>query len=184
MIGVFPMAIPDAGDILLSEGVVYINHGEAGEAVIGATRGGSKLQIEKPIKVVAYDGAYGETENMRRTEMYIIRLVINFLKINYTTLAYGTAMDVSDGSDADGTYKKMTFRLDFQDTDVLTNVAFIGQKLTGEATFIKVLNALNISPISLEFKAKDEVKAEMTYTGFYTAANPTIPPLEIWDYVA
>jgi len=184
MIGAFSSTIPEAGDILLGEGIVYKDYGEVSQAVIGATRGGSKLQIEKPIKVVAYDGAYGETKEMRRTELYIIRLVINFLKLSYTNLAYGLPITVTDGSDADGTYKKITFDLEIAAADVLTNITFKGKKMDGNTSLIKVLNALNINPISLEFKSKDEVVAEMTYTGFYFAATPTVPPLEIWDYVA
>jgi len=182
--GVWSPTIPKVGDVMLGEGILYKDYGEGSQAIVGATRGGSKLQIEKPIRVVDYDGAYGETKDMRRTEMFIVRLVVNFLKLSYTNFAYGLPVTVSDGSDADGTYKKTTFNLEIADTDVLTNLTFKGWKMDGTVTLIKVLNALNINPISLEFKAKDEVVAEMTYTGFYFAATPTVPPLEIWDYVA
>jgi len=182
MIGVMGTTIPNAQDILLGEGVVYKDYGEGTSAVIGATRGGSRLSVEKPVRVIAYDGSYGPTKNMRRIEMYIVKLIINFLKLTYTNLVYGLSMTVSDGTDQDGTYKKMNFDLEIAAADVLTNVTFKGQKHSGEVTLIKVLNALNISPIKWEFKSKDEIVSEMTYTGFYFAATPTVPPLEIWDY--
>lgn len=181
----FSPAVPQkANDILLGEGVLYKNYGEAGEAVIGATRGGSKLEIERAIKEVAYDGSYGPTKNMRRYERFVVKLVINFLKLTYTNLAYGVPVTVSDGSDPDGTYKKISFDLEIAAADVLTNITFVGQKHDGSYCVIKVENALNIDNISLEFKEKDEIVSEMTYTGFYTYAAPTTPPLIIQDEVA
>jgi hypothetical protein len=181
----FNPAVPEsANDILLGEGVLYKNYGEAGEAIIGATRGGSKLEIDRDIKEIAYDGAMGPTKGMRRYNRFVAKLVVNFLKLTYTNLAYGIPVTVTDGTDADGTYKKIAFDLDIVAADVLTNITFKGQKLDGEYCIIKVENALNIDNISLEFKEKDEVISEMTYTGFYTAAAPTTPPVVIQDEVA
>lgn len=181
----FSPAVPEkAKDILLGEGVLYKDYGEVGEAVIGATRGGTKLEIERTIKDVEYDGSMGPTKNMRRSERFVVKLVVNFLKLTYTNLAYGLNVTVSDGSDADGTYKKIAFDTSFADTDVLTNITFKGYKANGEYCIIKVENALNIDNIGLEFKEKDEVVSEMSYTGFYTYAAPTTPPLKIQEEVA
>lgn len=181
----FNPAVPEkSNDILLGEGVVYVNYGEAGEAIIGATRGGSKLEIDKTLKEIGYDGAYGPTKDLRRYERYVVKLIINLLKLNYTTLCYGVPVTVSDGSDIDGTYKKISFDLDFEASDVLDNVTFAGQKQDGSYCIIKVENALNIDNLSFAFNEKDELVSEMTYTGFYTYAAPTIPPLVIHDEVA
>ncbi|RPI07216.1 MAG: hypothetical protein EHM64_00135 [Ignavibacteriae bacterium] len=182
-IGVFSPTVPSkASDIMLGEGVIYKNYGTE-NLIIGATRGGSKLIIEKPIKEIKYDGAYGPTKQMRRVDTYLVKLVVNFLKLTYTNLAYGLPITVSDGADKDGTYKKIAFDLEIAAADVVTNITFKGLKMDGTSCLIKVLNALNIDNISLEFKEKDEVVSEMTYTGFYAAATPTDAPLEIWDYV-
>jgi len=183
-VGVFsPSSIATANDIFLGEGVVYKNYGVAGTAVLGATAGGSKLELDRKIKDIKYDGAYGSTRGLRRYETYECKLMINFLKMTYTNLAYGLPLTVSDGADADGTFKKIVFDLEIASTDVLTNVAFVGQKHDGKQVLIILNNALNIDKINLDFKEKDEVTSEMTYTGFYTFAAPTIPPLEIWDYI-
>jgi len=183
-IGVFSPAVPElAKDILLGEGIVYKNYGEEGEAIIGATRSGSKLEIDRSIKEIKFDGAYGPTKSMRRYETCVVKLIINFLKLTYTNLAYGLPVTVSDGSDKDGTYKKISFDLEIAAADVLTNVAFLGYKDNGDYCLIKVDNALNIDKIGLDFKEKDEVTSEMTYTGFYTYADPTTPPLEIREEV-
>jgi len=179
-----PAVIDKAKDLFLGEGVLYKDYGEAGQAVIGATRGGSKLEIERAIKDVEYDGSMGPTKGMRRTERFVVKLVVNFLKLTYTNLAYGLNVTVSDGSDQDGTYKKIAFNTTFASTDVLDNITFKGYKADGTYCIIKVEKALNIDNIGLEFKEKDEVVSEMTYTGFYTYSAPTTPPLKIQEEVA
>ena len=70
---IFSPAVPEkAKDIFLTEGVLYADYGEVGEAIIGATRGGTKLEIDWTKKIVKYDGAMGPTKGMRRTEKFII----------------------------------------------------------------------------------------------------------------
>lgn len=176
-----PAVIHKAKDVLLGEGLVYKDYGESGQALIGATRGGSKLEIERAIKEMEYDGSMGPTKGMRRTERFVAKLMINFLKITYVNLAYGLNVTISDGSDVDGTYKKIAFDTDFDANDVLDNVTFKGYKADGTYCIIKVTKALNIDSIGLEFKEKDEVVSEMTYTGFYTYLAPTTAPLVIQE---
>ena len=177
---VFSPAVPEkASDLMLGEGEVYKDYEEAGSALVGATRGGSKLEIEWEKKEIEYDGAMGPTKGMRRTTRFVPKLMINFLKLNYSNFAYGLNVTVSDGTDKDGTYKETAFDTSFDAADVLDNMTFKGYTADGDYYIIKVLNALNIDNISLEFKEKDEVVSEMAYTGFYTYAAPTTPPLVI-----
>jgi hypothetical protein len=180
-----PAVIHKAKDLFLGEGALYKDYvSEADKGtLIGATRGGTKLEIEWSKKEVDYDGSMGPTKGMRRTERFVAKLVVNFLKLTYTNLAYGLNVTVSDGSDADGTYKKIAFRTNFESTDPMTNITFRGFKANGEFCVIILENALNIDNISLEFKEKDEVISEMTYTGFYTYAAPTTPPLAIREEI-
>lgn len=181
--GVFnPNVIEKANDIMLGEGAVYVDYGEAGEDIIGATQGGSKVDIGIDIKEIPYDGSYGPTKGLRRYIRFVPKLVVNFLKLTYATFNCGLPTTTTDGTDADGTYKKTVFRLNYESTDVKTNISFKGYKQDGKVCLIKLLNALNIDKVSLEFKG-EEVVAQMTYTGFYTYAAPTTPPIEIWDYV-
>lgn len=174
-----PAVIEKVKDLLLGEGIVYKNYGEVGEAIIGATRGGSKLEIEKEIKEIEFDGSLGATKGMRRPSKFIVRLIINFLKINYVNLAYGVNVTVTDGSDALGTYKKITFNTSFASTDVLTNITFKGYKASGEYCVIRLDNAFNMNDISFEFKEKDEIISEMTYTSFYKYLTPSVCGLYI-----
>lgn len=177
--GVFTPEVPDDNDLLLGEGIVYINYGEAGEAIIGATRDGSKYEEEKVIRTMQYDGAYGKTKGLRRYERRVPRLIVNFLKLSYVNLAYGfPGMTVTDKGD----YHEIIFDLEIADADYLTNIAFIGQTHEGKAVYIKIFNALNDGNVGLNFKEKDEVVGEMQYTGHYDPTTPTTCPCEI-DYL-
>jgi len=176
-----PATINKAKDILLGEGILYYNYGEVSQAVIGATRGGSSLNLDWTKREIAYDGALGAARGLRRTERLVATLVVKFLKFNYTMLQYGLNVTVSDVTDQDGTFKKISFDTGFESTDVMTNIAFKGYKADGTYCLIILQNALNINNIGLEFKEKDEVVNEMTYTGFYTYAAPTTPPILIQE---
>jgi hypothetical protein len=176
---VFNPAVPaKSNDILLGEGIVK-NNG----TVIGATQGGSRLEIDRNIKVIKFDGSYGPVKSLRRYERRVAKLIINFLKINYTNIAYGLNVTVSDGSNTTGTYKEIGFDLDFESTDVLDNVTFEGYKHDGTACVILLENALNLGNLGWDLKEKSEVVLPFEYTGFYTSAAPTTVPDEIRDYV-
>lgn len=184
-INTFEPAVPQKSkDITLGEGVLYKNYGEVDQEIIGATRTGSELNIEWSKKVVAYDGALAETKNLRRSERCIPKLTVRFLKLNYEVLNMGINTTVTDGSDQDGTYKKITFNKNWDSSDILENITFKGFKANGEFCIIKLQNALNIDPITFEFKEKDELVGEMIYTGFYGYSTPTTPPLVIQEEIA
>lgn len=176
--GVFTPQVPDQNDLLLGEGLIYYNYGEGSQALIGATRGGSKLQIDRTIRDMPYDGAYGVTKGLRRYEKCIPRLIVSLLKLSYVSLAYGLPCTVTDKGD----YHEIAFDLEIVDADYCTNIAFIGQKHDGKACKIFIYNALNDGNINFNFKEKDEVVGDLTYTGHYGTTTPTVPPVEIWDY--
>lgn len=178
-----PANIEKAKDVLLGEGVLYKDLDETGEAVIGATRGGVKLEVEKEINPITYDGSLGDTKGLKRVLRELPKFVISFLTLNYQNLAYGVNVTVSDGTDQDGTYKEISFDTTFDSTDILDNIGYVGKKANGDSCKIKVLKAFNMDSISFEFKEKDEIVVEMTYTGFYTYGSTT-PPWQMEEDVS
>lgn len=176
--GVITPQVPVANDILLGEGTVYVNYGEVGEAVIGATQAGSKFSIDIKTIDPKVDGIYGPIRGLKRIDKMIPHLIINFLKLTYVSLAYGVPCTVTDMGD----YHQIDFRLNIEAADVLTNVAFIGSKHDGKACKIIVKNSLNVGNIDLNYKEKGEVTSEMDYEGMYAYATPTVPPFEIREY--
>jgi hypothetical protein len=175
--GVVTPTVPLANDIMLGEGVVYYNYGAGGD-VIGATRGGSKITMNKKVINIKYDGAYGETKGLKRIDTFVPKFEINFLKVDYNTLGYGLPKTITDR----GAYHEIAFNLNWSSSDVLTNIAFIGQKLDGKLVKAILSNAINSGNISFNFKEKDEIVNTLEYQGLYAAATPTVPPIVFQDY--
>ena len=178
--GVVTPTVPAKNDILLGEGVIRYNYTSGGGTVLGATRGGSSLKIERTIKEIAYDGAFGPTKGLRRKTIVVPRLIVKNLKLNYTTipLMFGSSFTVSD----EGDYHKIIEDMDMADADYLTDITFVGQKLDGKACIIIVYNALGDGNIEFAFSEKDEVVPETTFTGHYATGTPTTIPYELRDY--
>jgi|GEM_PF-2710263 len=175
--GVFVPRTPNAREIFLGEGAVWANY-TSSAVLLGATQGGSKFNIDKKVINPKVDGIYGNVRGIQRVDIFIPHLIINFLKINYTLLGYGLPSTVVDQGD----YHEFSFDLNFEASDVLTDVTFVGQKHTGQLVKISVFNALNVGDIEMDFKEKGEVTTELDYRGCYAAATPTVPPFEYFEY--
>ena len=180
MKGVYETQVPSDNDILLGEGIYYLNFVDIDNrgTVLGATRGGSKLEIEKKIREMAYDGAYGKSKNLRRYERYVPRFMVTLLKMTYETLAYGTSCDVTDKGD----YHEMRFRVNIEDTDYIDNITFVGVKHDGMPCVITLENVLNDGNIEFDFKEKDEITSELQYTAHYLSTAMATPPIKIWEF--
>lgn len=176
--GVITPEVPLDKDLLLGEGVYIADYGEVGETVVGATRGGGKIEIDKIIRSMPYDGSYGENKSLRRYERYVPRIIATILKNTYEVLNFAMPVTVTEETN----YRDIDFRLNIEDTDYLTNIAFVGKKLGGQSCIIIIYNPLNDGNISFDFKEKDEVTTEMQYTAHYDRTTPTTPPIEVRDY--
>jgi hypothetical protein len=80
--------IPVANDIIMGEFKAYANYGLPSQTLLGATRDGCKVDIERPIKELAFDGAYGPTLDsdgvpLIRYEKLIGRITLNNLYLKY-----------------------------------------------------------------------------------------------------
>jgi hypothetical protein len=60
-VGVATPVVPVANDIILGEFNAYVNYGLPTQTLLGATSGGCKIDIDRKIKEVKFDGAYGKT---------------------------------------------------------------------------------------------------------------------------
>jgi hypothetical protein len=167
-------------DILLGVGKVYKDLGEGTETELGPTMGSCKYKAGRTIKLIEFNGAYGPKKGMQKVEMWKPQLIINFLKIDYLNSFYGIPHTVTDITDKHGlSAKKVNFRLNVLSTDVLTNLAFVGEKHDGSPITIYLYKAFDITPtITYEFGEKGEVVTERTFEGLY-ASSSTTPPFEM-----
>lgn len=80
--------IPVANDVIMGEFKAYANYGLPTQTLLGATRDGCKVDIERTIKELAFDGAYGPTLDsdgvpLVRYEKLIGRITLNNLYLKY-----------------------------------------------------------------------------------------------------
>ena len=87
-VGVVETTVPVANDIILGEFKAYYNYGKPSQKLIGATDGGCKIDIERKIREIKFDGAYGPCLDsdgvpLIRTDELIARISLESLYLKY-----------------------------------------------------------------------------------------------------
>jgi hypothetical protein len=170
-------------NMMFDAGAVYVNYGEAGERLVGATSGGNTFTVEREIKMIEMDGARGPVKGARRITEHKAILTINLLEMskeNFKMML--TAADITDYEDPPGTKvaDKIKPRDNIVDADYFTNVALVTQiSGTGEPCVIILYNVLADDEIEIELEDKEEGKPEIALSAHYDPADLTDVPYEI-----
>lgn len=125
--------------IVLDAGAFYRDYDEAGQELVGATRGGGTFTVEINKREIEADGARGPIKGMRRTVRHTARLEFTLIEISLQTF-----IDLMHGEvTSDGTHHTITPSNTIADADYYTNVAWVGD-VQGQADpiIITLLNAL------------------------------------------
>lgn len=133
-IGVVETTVPVANDIILGEFKAYANYGLPTQVLLGATREGCKVDIERAIKELAYDGAYGPTLDedgvpLVRHERLVGRITINNLYLKYfnrkiiSNCESTGAWENNDWSATGGTYAAETSIVNSGDQSAKATIA-------------------------------------------------------------
>lgn len=86
--GVFTPTVPVSNDVILGEFKAYKNYGLPTQLLLGATKGGAKVSLERKIKDITFDGAYGNQLDSNgvplvRYESFIAKLSLENLYLKY-----------------------------------------------------------------------------------------------------
>lgn len=154
-----------AKTIILGQGVFYIN-----DVAIGLTRGGGSFSIEKEVRQIEADGDRGPVKGRIVIDKATPKLSVSALEIIPENLPKMYAgIKSTAGSTAD---LVITGAGDIADADYQEYVKWVGKTKEGKAVTIKVLNAINLENFEWSLADKDEVVAELTYTGCYLEDSP------------
>jgi len=96
--------MPVANDVILGEFKSYINYGLPTQTLIGATRDGCKVDIERTIKEIAFDGAYGPTLDSDDVPLVRYESLMGKITLNNLYLKYFTKKTISDCEATDSTW--------------------------------------------------------------------------------
>ena len=171
------LVAPDPKNIVLGEGAFYFNYDETDEALVGATRGGGSFNREIELREIEFDGARGPVKGMRRKDSAVARLTLNELELhadNREKFYGGLEVDTSGME-----YDVVKAKKDVEDSDYITNVAFVGETKDGRPVVIVVRNALGDGNIELALEDKNEVVPEVQFTGHYDRESLDAEPWEI-----
>jgi len=102
-IGVATPTIPVANDIILGEFNVYLNYNLPTELLLGATRGGCKVDIERNIHTIKADGLYGPQLDTNGVPLVRYDTLIGRIKIEQLYLKYFNRKIISD-CESDGAW--------------------------------------------------------------------------------
>ncbi|MGD8306923.1 MAG: hypothetical protein PVF17_09730 [Ignavibacteria bacterium] len=97
--GVVTTTVPLANDIVYGEFKIYANYEMPSQLELGATQGGCKIDINRVIQEMKFDGAYGPIKGLRRYERIDSKVTLQQL-----TLKYFNKKKISDG-ESDGTWE-------------------------------------------------------------------------------
>lgn len=153
-----------AQNIILGQGVFYIN-----DVAIGLTRGGGSFTIEKEVRQIEADGDRGPVKGRNVIDKAIPKLMMSALEIvpeNLDKMYSATSVKTTEGTVITGTGQ-------ITDTDYQDSVKWVGTTKGGKEVSIEVFNAINLENFEWTLADKDEVVAELTYTGCYLEDSPS-----------
>jgi hypothetical protein len=109
-IGVATPKVPVSNDIILGEFKVYANYGTPSELLLGATREGCKLSIDRSVKELAFDGSYGYTLDSNGVPLVRHEKIDAMLTLNSLYLKYFNKKNISD-CEPNGTWESQDWAL-------------------------------------------------------------------------
>ena len=165
--------------LLLDAGAFYLNYGETGEKLLGATQGGGEFSAVASMRQIAIDGIKGRAKGLSVLESWEVTLTANMLEVTPENLklALGIA-DVDTVTDVDNDV--ITGRNQVLDTDYIDNVAWIG-RLSGsdKPVVIKVFNALSEQGLGITTADNAEGIIPLKFVGHFDPNSVDKPPFEI-----
>ena len=164
-------------NLMVDAGAVYINYGETGEKLLGATSGGSEFVVALKTRDVKVDGLKGTVKGLTRIISIDCTLKVNMLEVTAETLRLAlNGVTDATGLDYDVITSKSTIEL----TDYILNVALVG-RLSGSPTKPVVIMLKNaLSTDGLKFSNKDAADNILPIT-FTASIDPTTPDSSAYE---
>lgn len=146
--------------IVIDAGIVIKNYEENGQTTIGITRGGSTFNVEPEWKDIERDGNRGPEKGLKRLINLLATLSVNMMNLSPENIKDAIAV-----ADVEGDEVKP--KLTLEDSDYLSNITIIGEKLGGGFIQVTLYNALSTEGIEISFEDKEESVVETTFTAHF-----------------
>ena len=161
--------------VLMGPGAVYI--GTAGTQVLGATRGGNVLEINRTFMDIRPDGSKGKVKGFRYLESAEYKLTVRLMEVTEQNLTYALA-----GS----TLASHVISLGEIDDDVYIDKITIAAEVKGvtaatEASAVKceLTNCLVEGPVTINFPENGSTEVELTFYAHFDSTALTTEPCSL-----
>lgn len=133
--------------------------------IIGATSGGSKLDIKGEIKDIELDGALVKVKGLAVMQGGTATMEVNFAELSPEVMMMGMIGEVGE-SDVDG-YTMIQTKANISEGDYVENFGFVGETANGAKTIVVIMeNALCTSGLPIEPKAKENAVVKLTMEAY------------------
>lgn len=166
------------GNLIFDAGAVYVNYGESGEALLGATRGGSTFAIETDYREMEFDGAKGPIKGGRRIVGVRAKMTVNL--IEFSKENFLRALSGADAAD-ETTYWEITRSASIAAADYLTNIALLAETSASDTVPVACIlkNALADGNLELAFADDEETGLTIEFTAHQDVSDLDTEPWEI-----
>ncbi len=165
--------------LLYDSGIIYENFEEAGEKIIGATRGGNQFVIEDEYREMVADGAPGAVKGSQRRTKSAAKLTVNFLEM--TTANIKRFLPGAE-STSNGNGDTIIRSRQINANDYVKNLTLVVAKNgTEEPLAIKISNAICLSGLDLSASEDDETVITAEFTAHFDPDNLDLEPWEIFN---
>ena len=139
-------------------------------SLIGATSGGSKLEIKPEFTDIEVDGALVKTKGLTVKTGETATMEVNFVEMTPELLKMCVIGDETTSTEYTG-YKEIKSRARIQTSDYVEKLAYVGKKTDGTPIIIIFDFAICTSGLSVEGKNKEAG----TFTGTFECVADTTP---------
>lgn len=144
-------------EIQIDYGLVYIDYGEAGERLLGPTRGGATFEATQEIRDIEFDGRNGKTKDMQHIDFINAMLTVASLATSEDDLAVMVPWLTESGLAGSKIYTAGPDLIGMvPSADYLTNVTVFGKKTGGDYVKITLYHAMNEAPFNIAAVPKGE----------------------------
>jgi hypothetical protein len=124
------------------------------ESLIGATSGGAKFSIIPEFMDIEVDGALVKVKGLRQKVGETATMEVNFVEMTPELLQMCVVGNSAASTDFEG-YTEITSRARIQESDYISNLAYVGKKTDGTPIIIIFDQAICTSGLEVEGKNKE-----------------------------
>jgi len=161
--------------ILMGPGAVYIGIDQS--ALLGATKGGNMMEINRVFRDIRPDGALGKTKGYRFLESVEATLTVRLMEVTEANVTYALAGSTLNSHVITGGEIAAASYID--EVSIVAEVKGITAATEASSVAIAMTNCLVEGPLTIDLPDSGDAIIELKFVGHFNPASMTTEPWEI-----